>query len=149
MIRVEGDEMPRWFPDTEKFVIDGWHGLNGRRGKPQRDEALMSCMKILDHEVKRRVVRNNLLLRDEDQMRSPSQLEDRHIRPLIYGPHPDRAHELGGLFQSISLEDDVPNPDRRPQIFTHDFEQSPFGVQSGAGVVGGPNAGVQVLSCLA
>src|SRR6185295_17309505 len=119
MIRIEGDEMPCRFADTEEFVIDRWHRLNRRRCEPERSELLVSRTEILDHEVKRSVTQHYLVLGQKYQMSSATQLEDGHFRSLVHGPHSDRAHELGRLVQSICLEDDVPYPDRRPQIFAH------------------------------
>ena len=117
--------MPCRFPDTEKFVIDRWHRLDRRWGEPERDEVLVSRTQILDHEIKRRVSWNDLVLREKYQMCTAAQLEDCHIGPLMHRPHPDRAHELRGLLQSICVEDDMPYPDRRPQILiAHDHTAS-------------------------
>ena len=77
-------------------------------------EVLMGRTEIFDHEVERGIAGHHLALRKQDQVRSPAQLKHGHIRPLMHRPHPDRAHELGGLFHPIRLEYDVCYPDWRP-----------------------------------
>jgi hypothetical protein len=104
-------------PDTEELVIDGWHRFNGRRSKPQQGEALMRRTEVFNHQVKWGISRDYFALRAEYQVRSPAQLKNSHIRPLVHGPHPDGVHEPRRFFQAVGFKNDVPYPKWRSKIF--------------------------------
>src|SRR5205085_3163947 len=86
---------------------------------------LVRCFEIFDHQVKWRLARSRACTGRKNQMRASAKLEHGHFRPMNHGAHPDRPHELLCFRQSIRLEDDMTNPDKRAEVFAgHGYSRS-------------------------
>lgn len=62
MTREHSDDMAGRFTDGEYHVIDGWPGFDWRWIEPERSEAFVTCMDIVNHEVERSIARCHLVL---------------------------------------------------------------------------------------
>ena len=105
--------------NAETFVVDIRYHFDRRWTESELGQALVGGVEILDHEIELGLAARNFTLGNDDEMGPAPELEDGDARPLIYGSHADREHELGRFRQSIALEGDVPHPDRRPKILSH------------------------------
>ena len=99
---------------TEQLVVDLWHGLDWRRSESQGFEPPVRFVEILDHQVEGGIARDDCVLCHQDEVRSSTQLEHRDAWSGVHGPHPDLAHERGGLLEPSRLENHVSDPHGGP-----------------------------------
>src|SRR5215471_9670871 len=59
-------------------------------------------------------------------MRSSPKFKNGNLRSLHDQPHPNLAHELRALVQTISLQNNVAYPNGRAQIFSAQLADTPF-----------------------
>ena len=64
-------------------------------------------MQVIDHEVERGITRNDFAFQHQNQMCPAAQFVDGDFRPLKYGAHANRSHEVSRFLHAVCLHNDV------------------------------------------
>ncbi len=70
----------------------------------------MGGMQVVNHEIERGIVRNDLLFPHEWQVRAAAHFIHGNLGSVEYGVHADCAHESSRLLHAVCLQNDVCSP---------------------------------------